>query len=238
MSKRPFTTLFLLVSVDGKLSTGGRDVLDVDSDYPNIEGVKEGLDQYYRLESETDLFSLNTGRVLAKVGVNERTGDPKKSQVSLIVVDNEPHLKESGVVDLAKRSKYLIIATANKNHPAKALQTQFENIHVLEYQPKIDFIDLFSKLNEDFGADRVTVQSGGTLNTVLVRKGLIDRLLLVVAPALIGGKNTSTLMDGKSLLSPDEIDDIKAVELVRAKPLKHSYLLLEYRVKNLPPTLN
>ena len=31
---RPITTLFMLMSVDGKISTGDRDELDVDRDFP------------------------------------------------------------------------------------------------------------------------------------------------------------------------------------------------------------
>ena len=40
---RPITTLFMLMSVDGKISTGATDDLDVDKDFPNIKGVNEGL---------------------------------------------------------------------------------------------------------------------------------------------------------------------------------------------------
>ena len=68
--KRPITTLFMLSSVDGKISTGATDELDVDKDYPKIDGVKEGLYQYYDIEQTTDLWSLNSGKVQAKIGVN------------------------------------------------------------------------------------------------------------------------------------------------------------------------
>ena len=43
---RPITTLFMLMSVDGKISTGATDDLDVDKDFPKIKGVNEGLHQY------------------------------------------------------------------------------------------------------------------------------------------------------------------------------------------------
>ena len=33
---RPITTLFMLMSVDGKISTGATDDLDVDKDFPKI----------------------------------------------------------------------------------------------------------------------------------------------------------------------------------------------------------
>ena len=35
--ERTITTLFMLMSVDGKISTGASDNLDVDQDFPKIE---------------------------------------------------------------------------------------------------------------------------------------------------------------------------------------------------------
>lgn len=46
MSHRPITTLFMLTSVDGKISTGNTDALDFDKDLPNIDGVREKLLDY------------------------------------------------------------------------------------------------------------------------------------------------------------------------------------------------
>ncbi len=229
---RPKTTLFLLMSVDGKISTGDNDLMDVDTDFPNVVGLKEGLKQYYDIEQETDLFSLNTGRVLAKIGVNERIDEPEKLPVSFVVIDNQPHLTESGILYLTKKAKSLILATTNRSHPALSLQDNISNLHVVLYENSVDFFDLFKRLKQEFAVEELTIQSGGTLNATMVRLGLVDRLLLVVAPALIGGKDTSSLIDGVSIHSVDELFKIKALELVQAKPLEHSYLLLEYSVKN------
>lgn len=57
---KPITTLFMLMSVDGKISTGAVDELDVDREFPRINGVKEGIYQYYEIEKTTDLWSLNS----------------------------------------------------------------------------------------------------------------------------------------------------------------------------------
>ncbi len=35
---RPITTLFMLMSVDGKISTGATDDLDIDKDFPKSRG--------------------------------------------------------------------------------------------------------------------------------------------------------------------------------------------------------
>ena len=66
---RPIATLFMLMSVDGKISTGSTDELDVDRDFPKIPGVREGLHQYYEIEQTTDLWSFNTERAKRSVTV-------------------------------------------------------------------------------------------------------------------------------------------------------------------------
>ena len=68
--ERPITTLFMLMSVDGKISTGATYEMDYGKAFPNIAGLKEGLHQYYEIEQTTDLWSFNTGRVQEKMGVN------------------------------------------------------------------------------------------------------------------------------------------------------------------------
>ena len=67
---KPVTTLFMLMSVDGKISTGNIDDRDVDKDFLKIIGIKEGITQYYDIEQTTDLFSMNSGKVMVKVGAN------------------------------------------------------------------------------------------------------------------------------------------------------------------------
>jgi 2,5-diamino-6-(ribosylamino)-4(3H)-pyrimidinone 5'-phosphate reductase len=42
----PVTTLYMLMSLDGKISTGASDERDFDKDLPRITGVSEGLGQY------------------------------------------------------------------------------------------------------------------------------------------------------------------------------------------------
>lgn len=228
---RPETTLFMLMSLDGKISTGDSDVLDVDKDFPQISGIKEGLKQYYDLEKKTDLFSLNSGRVLAKVGINEKTDEPEKSPVSFIIIDSKPHLELSGVDYLLRKSKKLFIVTTNKDHPVFERQND-SNIEIIFYENKIDFAELFSKLKNDFECSRMTIQTGGTLNAIFLRDGLIDHVSIVVAPALIGGKDTASLIDGESLHTPDELSKIKALKLVKCAVLDNSYLHLQYAVIN------
>ena len=181
---RPVTTLYMLMSVDGKISTGATDDLDVDEDFPQIPGVSEGLHQYYEIEQTTDLWTLNSGRVQAKIGVNTKK-IPNRTPVSFVVIDNR-HLNENGIRYLCALSEY--------------------------------------------GCERITIQTGGTLNGLFLREKLFDYVDVVVAPVLIGGKDTSTLIDGKSLLSQKELSSLGVLKLQECEVLENSYLRLRYEV--------
>lgn len=87
----------MLESLDGKINSGNCDTLDADKDWCQINGVKEGLHQYYKIEATTDFYSLNTGIVMAKIGVNERTKYHDKVDCRFIIIDNKPHLNERGI---------------------------------------------------------------------------------------------------------------------------------------------
>ncbi len=118
----------MLMSLDGKISPGASDNLDVDKDFPNIVGLKDGLPQYYEIEQTTDLWSFNMGRVQAKIGVNETA-----------------------------------------------------------YQEEISLGDALKESKSNYGCDRLTIQSGGTVNGLFLWEKMFDYVDIVVAPVLIGG---------------------------------------------------
>ena len=222
---RPITTLFMLSSLDGKISTGSTDNMDVDKDFPTIDGVKEGLHQYYEIEQTTDLWSFNTGRVQAKIGANIKP-IPQKTPVSFVILDNK-HLTERGVRYFCALSKEFVLITTNPKHPAFGIKE--DNLHVI-FQNELSIQEALKKLKMEFGCDRLTIQSGGTLNALFLREKLLDYVDVVVAPVLIGGKDTSTLVDGESLTNKSELNKLGVLELIDCKPLKNSYLRLRYKV--------
>lgn len=222
---RPVTTLFMLMSVDGKISTRATDDLDVDKDFPKIVGVNEGLHQYYEIEQTTDLWSLNSGRVQAKMGVNNK-GMPNKTPVSFVLIDNT-HLNENGILYFCALSKQFVLVTSNADHPA--FDVNESNLHII-YQKELSLKDALAKLKSEYGCERVTIQSGGTLNSLFLREKLLDYVDIVVAPVLIGGKDTATLIDGKSLLSENELTDLGVLKLQECVILEDSYLRLRYEV--------
>ena len=222
---RPVTILYMLMSVDGKISTGATDELDVDRDFPLMDGVKEGLHQYYEIEQTTELWSLNTGRVQEKMGVNEREM-PQRTPVSFAVLDNH-HLTEHGIRYFCALSKQFVLITSNREHPA--YQVRSDNLHIV-FQESLSLPRALECLKKDYGCERLTVQCGGTLNGMLLRQKLFDYVDIVVAPVLVGGRDTATLIDGASLQSREELPLLGALRLQSCETLEDSYIRLRYEV--------
>ena len=216
----------MLSSVDGKISTGATNELDVDKDFPKLDGVKEGLYQYYEIEQTTDLWSLNTGKVQAKMGVNTKELPKEKCPVSFVLVDSK-HLTEGGVRYFCALSQQFVLITTNKEHPAFSVNEA--NLHII-YQEKLDLAEALARLYSDFGCERLTVQSGGELNGLFLREKLFDYIDFVVAPVLIGGKDTPTLIDGVALTKEEELSKLGILKLESCEVLKHSYIRLRYKV--------
>ena len=222
---RPVTTLFMLMSVDGKISTGASDALDADKDLPTIDGVREGLHQYYEIERTTDLWSFNTGRVQEKMGVNDKAL-PEKGPVSFAVLDNS-HLTLNGVRYFCALSERFVLITSNRSHPAFGVSES--NMGII-FQERTDLGGALCRLKNDFGCERLTVQSGGTVNGLFLREKLFDYIDIVVAPVLVGGRDTSTLIDGRSIMSPGELSGLGVLRLIDCSVLQDSYIRLRYKV--------
>ena len=220
----------MLESLDGKISSGNTDELDADKDWCKIDGVKEGLHQYYEIEATTDYFSLNTGRVMAKIGVNDRKEYHNKIEAKFVIIDNKPHLNETGIDYMCRWVESLILVTTNKNHIAFSLTDKYDNLDILYYE-ELDLTRLLEDLYSKYHAERVTIQSGGNLNGLFLRNNLIDYVNIVIAPLLVGGKDVSTLIDGVAISHSEELNKLKALELLECKQLDNSYIQLKYKVK-------
>lgn len=229
--ERPINTLFMLMSLDGKINSGDTDELDVDRDWCRIDGVKEGIHQYYEIEQTTDLCSLNSGKVMTKIGVNDRLEKPDKNPCTFVIIDNKPHLNERGILYLCNWVNKLLLVTNNKKHPAYELKDKLENLEILYYD-EIDFVQVMSDLKKNYNIENITIQSGGTLNGEFLREGLIDYVNIVIAPILVGGATTNTLIDGKTISKVEELSKLKALELLECNVLENSYIQLKYKVLN------
>ncbi|OGO02325.1 MAG: hypothetical protein A2Y59_02285 [Chloroflexi bacterium RBG_13_52_14] len=88
----------------------------------------------------------------------------------------------------------------------------------------IDCEKAFSVLSNKYGIKTILIDSGPTLNRVLLSKGLIDEISLLVSPILVGGKSDKLL----AYLNNGSINiDLK---LLACKVFEKELVLLRYKV--------
>ncbi|KXK12921.1 MAG: 2,5-diamino-6-ribosylamino-4(3H)-pyrimidinone 5'-phosphate reductase [Chloroflexi bacterium OLB14] len=69
------------------------------------------------------------------------------------------------------------------------------------------------------------VEGGGTINFELMRLGLIDELMIYIAPMIFGGANSPTLADGFGLMR----DDALQLKLNHIERLDDGGVVLRYK---------
>ena len=83
-------------------------------------------------------------------------------------------------------------------------------------------------LRRQFGTTAVRVDSGGTLNGVLLRAGLVDELHVLVHPTLVGGITQKTFFLDTNSKPAGEI----ALRFLGSELHDERILLLSYAVEN------
>lgn len=228
----PETTLFMLMSMDGKISTGLGNSYDVDSDFPKIKGIREGLHQYYEKEQETDLWSLVTGKTMAKIGIN--TGNLTLANVEGL------HRVIVGVKDLTRIGIKAIVDNTNYTHFIVDGEKDLREVSLalIGYPKSAYTVRMFKKSYHDpkawlkylkhIGCDKITLQAGSTVNGAFAESHVIDHVHVVMAPVLIGGATTPGLIGGND--RKNGLSHLNVLKLVSVVPLNNSYVDLMYDV--------
>jgi len=120
------------------------------------------------------------------------------------------------------------VALCTEQTPPEHLEyLRAEGINVL--MAGTDHVDLgqaLESLNRDYGVAVVRVDSGGTLNGVLFKDGLVDELHLLVHPALVGANSRKTFFVDQ----PAGSEDMIPLRLLDSKLLGEGIMMLSYAV--------
>jgi 2,5-diamino-6-(ribosylamino)-4(3H)-pyrimidinone 5'-phosphate reductase len=121
------------------------------------------------------------------------------------------------------------VAICSESTPDKHLQYLAEAgvDFIVAGHEKVDMTAALEELNERYGIQTVRVDSGGTLNGVLLRAGLVDEVSILVHPALVGGTSQRSLFRAPDLASPVGVIPLA---LVSAETIGESLVWLRYKV--------
>ena len=170
-----------------------------------------------RVSSHQDLVRVHTLRSQSHailVGISTILADDPQLTVRLIkgrnparvIVDSLGRIPmESKIIRTARDVKTIIAVTSQaaveriqeiRKAGAEVLITREGTVQTAAVPHGVDLKELFRALSAKMGFERILVEGGGELNWSLLRLGLVNEVIVTIAPIIAGGRLATTLVEG------------------------------------------
>jgi 2,5-diamino-6-(ribosylamino)-4(3H)-pyrimidinone 5'-phosphate reductase len=223
---RPYTFINVAITADGKIDTferkgsaisSKRDKERVDELRAAADGILIGgktlLEEQPKLTVKSE--ALREGRV-------QRGLAPNPIKVGVVTVADIP--LESDFIKIGPARVVIFTTNQTSIDQIEILRTHGVEVFV-DDAPRVDLNNMMLTLKK-IGVDHLMVEGGGTMNFELMRLGLVDELMIYVAPMIFGGANAPTLADGLGLTRNDAI----ALKLSNIETHEDGGILLHYKL--------
>jgi 2,5-diamino-6-(ribosylamino)-4(3H)-pyrimidinone 5'-phosphate reductase len=199
------------------------------------------IEKFYELTNawKEDATLAGSDTLLAAYGeVNEADVDQETEAIQesepgdirplLLVPDSRGRLR---IWHLLKKEEYWreVIALCSKTTPKDYLQylDRKRVKYIICGEDRVDFKIALDEINNRYGVNTVRVDSGGSLNGVLLRAGLVHEVSVVIHPCLVGGTSPRSLYKAPDLTTAEDVIELK---LSNIQKLEGDLLWMRYQV--------
>jgi diaminohydroxyphosphoribosylaminopyrimidine deaminase/5-amino-6-(5-phosphoribosylamino)uracil reductase len=205
--RMPFITAKVAQSLDGKIATRSGDSKWITSD--------KSLAFSHRIRKDYDAIMVGVNTVL-RDNPKLDAWFSKKHPVK-IIIDSELSIPEDANV-FSANSQVIIVTLAHppgqQTENKSIIEQKAKILEVKEKSGEINLRDAMKKLAQ-MEITNILVEGGGTLIGSLFDEGLVDKVLIFVAPKIVGGKNAISSVMGRGVLRIDKAIKLKDVKLKR-----------------------
>jgi riboflavin-specific deaminase-like protein len=202
---RPYLGLNMVSSLDGKATIEWR-----------TKGLSTELDRrlFHILRTQADAVMVGAGTVRAeRYGRMTKSAELRERRLAEGLAPDPLAVIVSGRLDLSadlpilnEPEQRVVIATGS-DAGLPGMGEQVEYARVGDDLPK-----LMAYLEETHGIRSVLCEGGPTLNSYLFAGGLVDELFLTLNPKVAGGAAALTIVAGRELVEPAELDLVSVAE--------------------------
>ncbi len=202
---RPYLGINMVSSLDGKATLDWR-----------TKGLSSDVDRrlFHHLRTQADAVMVGAGTAREeRYGRMTKNDDLRQKRHNEGLVADALAVVVSGRLDLPadlpllnEPEQRVVIATGS-DATIEALGEQVEYARVGDDLPR-----LMAYLHERHGVRSVLCEGGPTLNSFLFAAGLVDELFLTMNPKVIGGAAALTIVAGREVVEPVELDLVSVAE--------------------------
>lgn len=203
----PYVIMKAAMTLDGKIASPSGDSKWVTGEESRkkvhelrayLDGIMVGINTIIK-----DNPSLNVRKVEGE--------DPIR-----IVVDSKLRIgRDAKILHLESTAKTIIATTESYDKEKYDYLLELENVEVIIAKTKdkrVDLVDLMGKLYEK-GISSILLEGGGNLNYEMLKEGLVCKVMVFIAPKIIGGKDSLTPVEGQGIQLMREAIDIERLDV-------------------------
>ncbi|MBM4760940.1 bifunctional diaminohydroxyphosphoribosylaminopyrimidine deaminase/5-amino-6-(5-phosphoribosylamino)uracil reductase RibD [Bacillus sp. B15-48] len=220
VEKQPFVTLKSGTTLDGKIATHTASSKWITSE-----------------QARHDVHVLRSEHMGILVGVNTVIHDdpeltsriPNGRNPIRVILDSTLRIPLESKVLTDKKAETWIFTSENYDKEKRA---QIENlgipVFVTSGTQTVDTRDVVHLLGEKL-VSSVLIEGGGTVSASFLENGLIDKVVLYMAPKLVGGKDAPTFLEGTGIA---QMSDAIELEDVTITPIGKDFKIVGYPARN------
>ena len=223
---RPYVFINIATSADGKIDTFERKGSAISS-----KRDKERVDQ---LRADSDAVLVGGKTLLGELPkLTVKSEALREARVKRGVTPNPIKVGVVTSADIPLDSDFIkagparaVIFTTSRTSISQLETLRANGVEVfVDDAPRVNLGKMMETLGE-LGVKRLMVEGGGTINFELLRLGLVDELMIYIAPMIFGGDNAPTLASGFGLVRNEAI----AMKLKNVETHEDGGVLLTYKL--------
>jgi 2,5-diamino-6-(ribosylamino)-4(3H)-pyrimidinone 5'-phosphate reductase len=223
---RPYTFINVAMTADGKIDTFERKGASISSakDKARVDELRASVDAVLvggkTLLNEAPKLTVKNEALRENRIKQGREPNPMK----VAVAGNVNHLLENSDFIKVGPARVVIFTTSRTStSELERLRAAGVNVFV-EDAAQVNLTNMMHTLKK-IGVDHLMVEGGGTINFELMRLGLVDELMIYMAPLIFGGSYSPTLADGFGLMR----DKALQMKLNHTETWDDGSLILRYK---------
>lgn len=209
------------MTVDGKIATRQGD---------SAISSKDDLIRVHKLRDSVDGIIVGISTVLAdnpRLTIRLGRKQPKEKHLTRIIIDSMGRIPlDSQILRTASKIKTIVAVTklAHMNVRRKIKKTGA--IVIVAGTNTVDLKRVLWTIQK-MGIKKILVEGGGEINWSLFSLGIVNELIVTIAPKIVGGRQATTLVEGEGY---SRISQGLKLQLKKVRMQNSGELVLHYKL--------
>ena len=207
------------MTIDGKIATNLGD---------SKISTKQDLRRLHRLRSSVDAVIIGISTVIAdNPRLTARLVKRHGTTPVRIIVDSIGRIPlDSKILKSASKINTIVAVTKRASDERVDKIKSAGAIVIVAGTKTVDLTELFSILKK-MGFNKILVEGGGELNWSILQLGIVNELMVTIAPRIVGGRTATTLVEGDGY---KRVSDGIKMELIKVSRQNNGEVVLYYKM--------